>query len=206
LNVCQEHPSRFDHRFANAIGSATAQSFIVTDLGTLGGLESHAYAIGAWGQIVGDSELSDDGEYHAFLYSGRTMQELSGLSGQVRVARAINASSQVAGYYYDHGYRAFLWTDGRVTDLGDFGMRQTVAYALNNAGHVVGLSRTPAMEDHAFLYRDGRMTDLGTLGGDDSVASSINDREQITGYAYDEAGDFFAFGKTKDDEDRHTRR
>src|SRR5436190_12010316 len=101
-----------------AAGSAVAQTYSITDLGTLGGPLSQANGIGSLGQVVGVSKTSDD-SYHAFLYSGRAMHDLGTFGGNQSTALAINSSSQIAGYYYDHGYKAFLWTDGHEVDLGN---------------------------------------------------------------------------------------
>ena len=90
---------------------AAAQTYKITDLGTLGGGFSQANATGGWGQVVGLSENAD-GEYHAFLYSGRTLTDLGTFGGELSAAVAINSASQIAGYYYDHGYKGFLLADG----------------------------------------------------------------------------------------------
>jgi probable HAF family extracellular repeat protein len=170
--------------------SSPAQTYNITDLGTLGGPFAQANGIGGWGQVVGQAETDDD-NYHAFIFSGSSMQDIG--EGTLSAALAINAASQVAGYYYDHGYRAFLWTDGHLTDLGNLGATYSVAYALNNSGQVVGSSGTKEKDEHAFLYSDGQMIDLGTLGGTTSTARSINASGQITGYAYDPDWNFLAF-------------
>jgi probable HAF family extracellular repeat protein len=173
---------------------AQAQTYTVTDLGTLGGPFSQANAIGGWGQIVGASQPDAESGYHAFLYSGRTMQDLGAFGGEDSVALAINANSQIAGYFHDgKDYKAFLWTDGQLTELGNLGKAFTAAYGLNNKGDVVGFSRTSKKREHAFLYTEGRMIDLGTLGGTTSAARGVNDNAQVTGYAYNEQGDFLAF-------------
>src|SRR5262245_3073785 len=49
--------------------SASAQTYHLTDLGTIGGSQSVANAINASGQVVGYS-LTSGGDTHAFLYSG----------------------------------------------------------------------------------------------------------------------------------------
>lgn len=56
-----------------------------------------------------------------------------------------------------------------------------VAWAINNAGQVVGEYRNILDETRPFLYSDGIVQDLGTLGGTEAVANDINDLGQITG-------------------------
>jgi probable HAF family extracellular repeat protein len=76
-----------------------------------------------------------------------------------------------------------------VTDLGTLGGDFSVGFGINNAGRVVGISDTAAVDpvngslSDAFEWADGRLTDLGTLGGQFSGARAINDRGQAVGYA-----------------------
>jgi probable HAF family extracellular repeat protein len=77
---------------------------------------------------------------------------------------------------------AFLWRDGRMTDLGTLGGNNSYATAINSHGDVVGYSELAgSWYQHAFLWRDGRMTDLGALNGGDAHAYDINDRGQVVG-------------------------
>ena len=57
----------------------------------------------------------------------------------------------------------------------------SVAYAINNRGQIVGFSFTNNGEGHAVLWDDGTVMDLGTLGGRSSTALAINDRGDIAG-------------------------
>src|SRR5262245_25567680 len=90
--------------------AATAARYRVTNLGTLGGAYSEAFGIDASGAVVGEAATAA-GSAHAFLYAGGRMTDLA-LPGTVAVARAINASGQIAGYYSDGSYQAFLDTNG----------------------------------------------------------------------------------------------
>jgi len=50
--------------------AASAQTYAITDLGTLGGSYSQGAAINATGQVTALSLIGGDAAYHAFLYSG----------------------------------------------------------------------------------------------------------------------------------------
>ena len=79
-----------------------------------------------------------------------------------------------------------------IISLGTLGGDYTVASAINNAGIIVGFSRTARKtrrltsyryETHAFSWQGGRMRDLGTLGGDFSAARAVNDHGEIVGFS-----------------------
>ena len=107
-----------------------------------------------------------------------TITDLGTLGGTRSEARAINAAGQVAGFASVAGDKIqniFLYSGGRMTDLGISGQ----GYGVNASGQVVGLSGL-----HAFLYSAGTTTDLGTFGKQadfSSYASGINDAGQIAG-------------------------
>ena len=64
---------------------ASAQTYTVTDLGTLGGALSAGVGINSAGQVTGISDASSDPAVtlrHAFLYSNGTMQDLGALGGR----------------------------------------------------------------------------------------------------------------------------
>jgi probable HAF family extracellular repeat protein len=167
--------------------------YSVTDLGTLGGISSHAYGINNSGQVVGNA-LTAGGDVHAFLYTGNgPMQDLNDLiapdSGLALLsARGINNLGQVAGSAQtsDGWARAFLYGSGVARNLGTpSGSDYDLSYgsAINAGGQVVGRSYGLAGPEYAFLYSSGMMTDLGGLGGMLSHANAVNDSGQVVGEA-----------------------
>ncbi|MGD0283903.1 MAG: PEP-CTERM sorting domain-containing protein [Dissulfurispiraceae bacterium] len=89
----------------------------MTDLGTLGGTDSHALGINASGPVVGYVDTTGNAAYHAFLHSGSTMIDLNTLidpfSGwRLLQAYDINDAGQIVGFGYNgSGQRhAFLLT------------------------------------------------------------------------------------------------
>jgi probable HAF family extracellular repeat protein len=99
------------------------------------------------------------------------------LGGASSSADVINERGQVAGtsYTVSGDQHAFLWSNGRIADLGTLGGSYSYAYGLNNDGDVTGISQTATGEEHVFLWKHGTMRDLGPLG----VPAAINDAEQI---------------------------
>ena len=167
------------------VASPTA-SYSVTDLGTLGGTLSEAFAINNSGQVVGMSELVGSTTSHAFMYSGGVMNDLGSLGGTVSWAYGINDGGQVVGYSLlaNNSQHAFYYSGGVMNDLGSFGGSTSTASGINKSGQIVG-SFVSSTIQHAFLYVGGSMNDLGNLGGSNgSYAFGINNSGQIVGMSY----------------------
>src|SRR5262252_5312466 len=123
--------------------AAVAQTYIITNLGTLGGSYSAAHAINASGQITGSSYTGTGYKVsHAFLYSGGKMIDLGTLGGSFSYGLAINTSGQVAGTsaLSNGRYRGFFSNGGRLTNVGTLGgsTDYSDAEGINDAGQVVG--------------------------------------------------------------------
>lgn len=164
------------------------QNGVISSLGTLGGNSSWANSINNSGQVVGCANLSN-GQSHAFLWQSGTMTDLGTLpGGNFSWAYGINDAELVVGQA-DSGTtsHAFIWQSGVMTDLGSLNptsnSSSSCAYAVNNAGQVVGISSVSGGANHAFLWENGVMTDLGTLGPGSSTAYAINNAGQVVGYS-----------------------
>src|SRR5206468_274992 len=175
---------------ANAGAAYAAETpFITIDLGTLpGGRDSRALAVNDSGQVVGWSN-QPSGQSLAFSWTpAGGMIDLGTLGGPGSNALAVNANGQVVGesiVTLGVSNHAFSWTPaGGMIDLGALGglgiFTQSVAFALNDAGQVVGRS-TITGGSHAFSWTPaGGMIDLGTLGGT-STAAAVNANGQVVG-------------------------
>ena len=182
------------------------------DLGTLGdGPSSRARGINDQGQVVGESTYprvdAREPQTHAFLWTpGSGMQDLGALGQGLTssVAYDINNAGQVVGRSFsadppifpptdpEYRSRAFLWSPGQgMVDLGALSGGYAVAYAINEAGQVVGkswlstVSPPPYGQDlRAVLWTPGQpIRDLGGLwsGPHLSAAYGINDAGQVVG-------------------------
>lgn len=197
----------------NLVGRAYLwQKGVMTDLGTLGGINSYANGINARGQVVGqaqnatlDATCAALGftfqELRAALWESGAIQELPPLSGDPNAfALSINDNGQAVGFSSPGACspdtRVVLWENGTVTELRSLGgAMNNWATNISNLGQVVGFSDLPGdTAQHAFLWQGGVTTDLGTLPGDTgSFAAGINNQGQVTGGSFDEFGNERAF-------------
>ena len=167
--------------------AAGAPTYVVTDLGTLGGPTSAAWGINGAGQVAGSASTAD-GAQHAFLYSGGVMLDLGTLGGSTSLAFGVNDAGQVVGAAATAGNlasHAFLYSRGIMTDLGTLGGQTSVGQAINAAGQVTGSAEIGTHMLHAFLFSGGVMSDVGTFGGTASFGYGINRAGDVVGAAYD---------------------
>ena len=197
----------------------------LTDLGNFGtdkfgrGL-STAADINDSGQVVGSSTVYDTNGVNkgsaAFLYTNGTLQKLGSFGTDTNgfgssAAKALNSGGQVVGSstVYDtngvnKGSAAFLYTNGTLQNLGNFGTDasgkgSSFAVGINDGGLVIGdsdvyVSGVNTATD-AFLYANGVLTDLGNFGSGttsrgSSIPVAINAAGQVAGASdkYDASG------------------
>lgn len=175
----------------NSSGSSVAFIFddgVVTDLELPAGTtDTLAAAINDPRQILVNT-LSGAS---AWILSRDGPQEIPSLGGGAVSGNALNQRGEVVGDSIPAGANlthAFLWSGGKLTDLGVLAGGEAGSYssatAINDAGQVAGQSSAAGQTQHAFVWADGVMTDLGTLPGDNqSYATAINNRGQIVGWS-----------------------
>jgi probable HAF family extracellular repeat protein len=180
----------------------------IHDLGTLGGTASLAVDVNNLGQVTGfaQNEIADPfslaglgTQTRAFLWKNGKMHDLGTLGGPDSFAQYMNDSGQIAGVSYtsdiadpNTGFLQldpFLWENGKMKDLGNFGgtngLQGPFVGGLNNQGKVVGSMALPGEQFvHSFLWDGEKLSDLGTFGGSFSLASGINDAGEVVGEAF----------------------
>jgi probable HAF family extracellular repeat protein len=134
-----------------------AQHFTITDLGTLGGSFSLAYAVNNKGQVDGFSTLPGDAVFHSFVYENGRMIDLGTLGGpNSQSFSTLNDSTQVGGTAETSA------SDPNGEDFCGFGTHLSCV---------------------GFVWHNGVMKRLSTLGGNNSQVAGVNDLGQVVGYA-----------------------
>jgi probable HAF family extracellular repeat protein len=174
----------------------------MTDLGSLGGTCGGSWWINNRGQVVGQSNLPGDVNFHAFLWDRGRMTDLGTLGGNRSSARMINNAGEVVGRADITGSKTrhgFLWKNGVMTDLGVVaGDPCSTAYGLNSSTQVVGVSSPCGGDAHGFLWENGGpIVDLNTLVAPGSGiaivdAWQINDAGEIAAHGMLSNGDIHA--------------
>ena len=169
-----------------ATGALEGAPHSIPHAGTSAGLPPPRYKIVDLGTVFQDSPPHNGGMGTSTI-SITTSATYSTASS---LAYSINNRGQIVGYSdastpggEAEGYRAFLWQNGKMSDLGVLPQGTgSIARGINDKGQVVGQC-TINNYSHAFLWERGKMRDLGTLGGLMSSALAINNKGEVVGYS-----------------------
>ncbi len=160
---------------------AAPAGYAVRDLGTLGGPWAAPLAMSADGHVAGMAQVQAYGDVHAFVEHNGALLDLfpavehSRAFGVNSLGDAVGATYDVAGTPYPH---AFLWHAGVAIDLGTFGGVYSHAFAVNDAGTIVGGN------GHALVIHGGSAKNLGTLGGRWSLATALSQGGLVAGTSF----------------------
>jgi probable HAF family extracellular repeat protein len=184
-------------------GGAFAQTFTLTDIGSLGGSQgafTNWGSMNANGEVVGYSYTSGAQQPSAFIYSNGTLTAIA--TALPSEAYGINTAGQVTGYTASCG---FVDSAGTIATLGTLVSKcgftagdTSVGVAINTAGNVAGYASAAGGATHAAYFSDGRIKDLGTLGGANSFGYGINDGGQVVGYSLTPTNTAHAFLSSSD--------
>lgn len=165
-----------------------------------GGTSVESYRVNSSGAVVGGWGNTGTGPFPlAFRWQKGVLQNIDEdmtLPGE-SIAYDITDSGLITGWMgtYVQGlphYHAFIWNNGRVTDLGLGNLPDcfaTEGHAINNKGHVCGIwwrpsATYPYWDRRGFFYDGQTMIDLGSLPfWPEFFAMDLNDSDQIVGYA-----------------------
>lgn len=160
-----------------------------SDPGEMNDLSSSAgdffgFGVNSADKIVGGIEDSNLAATAFIWSSGTGLQLLPGPTPYI--AYAINGSGQVVGYNGAND-QAFVLTGTTYTYLPTFGGSRSIAYDINDTGHVVGmayLSGAASPPQHAFKWDGSSLQDLGVLaGGIRSTGFGINSAGVVVGFS-----------------------
>jgi probable HAF family extracellular repeat protein len=138
-------------------------------LGNLGGT-GHGDGIEAVnlnnnGQVIGNSDLKGDANFHAFLWSTeKGMKDLGTLPGDVdSLAVGINDAGEVVGGSFDADFnpRAFFMRGGTMSDLNTLIPTDTKLYLLfgcsiNASGEIIGMAVDASGNLHGYQATPAR--------------------------------------------------
>jgi probable HAF family extracellular repeat protein len=174
-------------RYAGGVMTGLTDTLTASDISNTGLITGTAYLLNNMGEPV----------WRAYTWNNGVLTNLGNLAGADEWSsegHGINSAGQVAGTAQVEGLpgaptQPFLYSNGVMKDLGNLGNIYSNAWAINEAGDVVGSVGVPENGGlpylwHAFVYSGGVMKDLGNLVPDGlSSAYDINNKGEAVGRA-----------------------
>ena len=162
------------------------------DIGTMGGDDSEARAVGDLRRTVGWSEVTPGSNVReAFVWSG-DMVGLGTLSeGGDSIAEDISAQNVVVGRaeVAPNVWHAFVHEGLVMADLGvpSPNFAQSQANGINSDGVIVGQTQVVGGALHPFVWTNGDWDVLTEISG---TAQAVNDHGTVVGESFTPAGEF----------------
>ena len=168
--------------------SVGAQTYVITDLGTLGTNAAFATGVNASGQVAGYS-MGGTNAAQAWRYTaGVGLVDLGSFGGADSRALGINDAAQVTGYSTDTNGAAhgFVFSGGALTDIGGFADGAEVfPQHINRAGQVAGFSSVTNNEFPFLFTAPNTFSNLGTIATATlpatAAAYGVNDFGRVVG-------------------------
>jgi probable HAF family extracellular repeat protein len=172
-----------------AAASATAQTYTVTDLGSLGAYETIAFAINDSSRVTGHGFVNPGPARRAFLWQKGQIQNLGTLPGGTdSQATDINEAGQICGSGNDGLGQShiFLYRNGVLEALGSPVGHAPEARGLNDLSEVVGFYLDFIFSIKAFYWSDATgFVDLTqATNAWQGRAEDVNGHSQVVGYAH----------------------
>jgi probable HAF family extracellular repeat protein len=143
-----------------------------------------ALAINNSNTVVGVLQVTSNTWQAAVWTATDGVKALGTLGGKYSEAYAITDTGEIVGQSQtsDRDYHAFLYKNGKMTDLGALDGGESTALSVNSRGVICGYSRTADGDDHAVYWDAKGIHDLGALkGGTQSQAIQISPSSRIVG-------------------------
>lgn len=107
----------------------------------------------------------------------------------------INASGDVAGYYYDANVNEYAFVDdkGTFTTIDPPNATITEVAGINDSGEVAGYYYDNNNNELGFIYDKGTVTTIDPPGATVTVVTGINNGGEVAGNYSDSNGDHYGF-------------
>lgn len=175
-----------------AAAGAAAQTYTVTDLGSLGSYDTFAFAVSDSSRVAGYSYVplvpGPGNTRHAFLWYQGQMQDLGVLpGGTYSWATDINEAGQVCGFADDVNIygRPVVYRNGVLEDLGLPAGGNGESRGINNLTQIAGYFVSGG-NVHASFWSDATgFVDLtAATGGSEGLAEDLNDHTRVVGWSH----------------------